>query len=191
MEEYTKNLSLYNKEIALKRELFCRAYTSNNPALFGNGTQAYLAVYGKGKQMSYRAARTCASRLLTSANIRGRINELLEGEGLNDEFVDKQLLFLAAQFGDLKVKLGAVIAYNKFKRRIETPPSPASILDVVSHEQIVTIARRVVAQADGKDSEVNKDDKFGLSSDAKKKEIPTKLALQDDGEGWWKSVAPS
>jgi len=177
MEEYTKNLSLYNKEIALKRELFCRAYTSNNPALFGNGTQAYLAVYGKGRQMSYKAARACASRLLTSANIRRRVNELLEDGGLNDQNVDKQLLFLISQFADLKVKLGAVIAYNKFKRKIELPPSPAKVLDSIADEQIDAIfaravARRLLASESSENNKVDDYDRLDLLPKFDKQEMP-------------------
>lgn len=54
----------------IKQEEFCRKYVENG----GNGTQAYLEVYGCDED----SARTNASRLLTNDNVQEYINELQE-----------------------------------------------------------------------------------------------------------------
>jgi hypothetical protein len=56
--------------------------------------------------------------LLTNSNILSRINEELDAAGLNDNFVDKQLLFAITQNADLSSKVRAIQEYNKLKQRI-------------------------------------------------------------------------
>lgn len=102
-----------------EQETFCRLYATDRE-FFGNGTRAYIEAYGVNlrKKFAYAAARASASRLLTSANICDRINEILEEGGLSDTFVDKQLLFLVTQHKDFAAKIRAIQEYNKLKSRI-------------------------------------------------------------------------
>lgn len=105
-------------KLTLKQELFCKLYISQE--IFGNGTQAYIEAYNIDitEKGAYAVARAGASENLTKPNIIDRINELLEEQGLNDQFVDKQLLFLIQQHADLNAKKGAIQEYNKLKSRI-------------------------------------------------------------------------
>lgn len=102
-----------------KQELFCKYYATDKE-MFGNGTLAYSKAYGvditqPGKK---NIAKANASRLLTYDYILNRINKLLELEGLSDERVDKELLFLISQNADFHVKLGAIKEYNSLRKRI-------------------------------------------------------------------------
>jgi hypothetical protein len=102
-----------------KQERFCQLYTSGGE-FFGNGVQAYIEAY-KPKQTAknwYKSAQGSASRLLSNAIICGRINELLSADGFNNQFMDKQVLFLATQFSDFNAKIRAIQEYNKLKKRI-------------------------------------------------------------------------
>jgi hypothetical protein len=102
-----------------KQELFCQLYATDRE-FFGNGTQTYIEVYepDQHKPNWYKSAQASASRLLSNVIICKRINELLEDEGLNDAFVDKQLLFIITQHDDKSSKVAAIREYNKLKQRI-------------------------------------------------------------------------
>lgn len=104
---------------SVKQEMFCKLYATDR-TFFGNGVEAYLEVYDidRSKANWYKTACACASRLLSNAKVYNRINELLESGGLNDAFVDKQLLFLISQQSDLGAKTNAIREYNKLKSRI-------------------------------------------------------------------------
>lgn len=97
---------------------FCRLYVSEE--FFGNGVQSYLEVYDidRSKPNWYATACVCASQLLSIPKVCQHINNLLESQGLSDEFVDKQILFLITQHAELGTKLGAIREYNKLKGRI-------------------------------------------------------------------------
>lgn len=103
----------------LRQEKFCQLYTSDRQ-FYGNGVEAYLEVYDidKSKPNWYKTACAAASQLLSNINVCKRINELLESQGLNDEFVDKQLLFLITQHADFNAKSKGITEYNKLKKRI-------------------------------------------------------------------------
>lgn len=58
------------EELNIKQEEFCRKYVE----LGGNGTQAYKEVY----ECEEETAKANASRLLTNANVKAYIDELLE-----------------------------------------------------------------------------------------------------------------
>ncbi|MBL7058461.1 terminase small subunit [Patescibacteria group bacterium] len=105
-----------NKEVTKlkpKQELFCQYYASSEEC-FGNGTKSYLKVY---LNVKYDTARTEAAKNLAKPCISARISEILESKGLNDEFVDKQLLFLITQHDDLTNKLNDIKEYNRIKGR--------------------------------------------------------------------------
>ncbi len=104
----------------LKQEAFCQLYVMADKDFFGNGVECYLEVYpiDKSKPNWYKIACQSASRLLSNVKVCERINELLESGGLNDQFVDKQLLFLITQHTDFNAKIRALQEYNKLKQRI-------------------------------------------------------------------------
>lgn len=106
-------------ELNLRQEAFCQLYASDRE-FFGNGTQTYIEAYDidLGKPNAYKVAQAAASRLLSNVKVCTRINELLEEGGLNDGFVDKQLVFLLTQHDDKGSKLGAIREYNKLKQRV-------------------------------------------------------------------------
>ena len=99
-----------------KQERFCNLYVSEE--FFGNGTEAYTKAYDVDVSNGTGSARSAASLLLTNIDICHRINELLDEAGLNDTFVDKQLLFMITQNADFGNKMAAVREYNKLKQRI-------------------------------------------------------------------------
>lgn len=101
-----------------KQELFCQYYVSDD--IKGVGVQAYIRAYNVDmtKKGAYDNAKKSASRLLADVDVCRRINELLEDQGLNPQFADKQLLFLMSQFADLSVKRQATADYNKLVGRI-------------------------------------------------------------------------
>lgn len=106
------------EELNDKQALFCKLYVSKE--FFGNGTLSYCEAYGFDPEdlKEYNTARHCASHLLAKSNISQHINNLLDEAGLNDQFVDKRLLFLMAQNEDKGTALGAIKEYNKLKQRI-------------------------------------------------------------------------
>ncbi len=101
-----------------KQELFCQLYTSKE--FFGNWVQSYIEAYDPdtSKPNWYKTACASASQILSNIKVCNRINEMLESEGLNDQFIDKQLLFLATQHDDKGAKIAAIREYNKLKQRI-------------------------------------------------------------------------
>jgi len=106
------------RELNEKQNLFCKYYVSKE--FFGSGVESYAAAYGLDltNQKEYNTAKTQASKHLTNPNILLRINEELDAAGLNDNFVDKQLLFAITQNADLSSKVRAIQEYNKLKQRI-------------------------------------------------------------------------
>ena len=102
-----------------KQDLFCKLYATDRE-FFGNGVQTYIEVYepDESKPNWYKTACQSASRLLSNVKVCNHINELLEKNGLNDQFVDKQLLFVISQHSELFAKIAAIKEYNKLKSRI-------------------------------------------------------------------------
>ena len=108
------------EELSKKQLYFCELYATHWE-FFGNWVQSYIEAYkpDKTKKNWYNSARSTVSEILTNPNICAKINELLEAKGLNDEFVDKQLLFLITQHDEKSVKLWAIKEYNTLKARLE------------------------------------------------------------------------
>lgn len=108
------------KEIKLnpKQKKFCELYISKE--FFGNGVSAYMEAYNIKPSVkgAYAAARVSAHHLLTNPNILAQINANLDFQGMNDGFVDKQLLLLITQNSDFGSKISAIKEYNKLKQRI-------------------------------------------------------------------------
>lgn len=107
------------EKLSLKQELFCKLYATDRE-FFGNGVQAYIEAYNPSRKKPnwYKTAKANASENLTKPNLCKRINELLETDGLNNEFVDKQLLAMITQHADFSAKIKAIQEYNKLKGRI-------------------------------------------------------------------------
>ena len=110
---------IIGKNLNPKQERFCKLYASNKE-FYGNGVESYAEAYGLNikNPKTYKVAQVSASHQLSKVIICNRINELLEEQGLNDQFVDKQLMLLISQHEDKNVKLGGIKEYNKLKRRI-------------------------------------------------------------------------
>jgi hypothetical protein len=107
------------KKLNPKQEQFCQLYATEKE-FFGNGVETYLEVYDvdSSKPNWYKTACSAASRLLSNVKVIERINELLDEQGLNDAFVDKQLKFLLTQHADFSAKMNAIKEYNKLRQRI-------------------------------------------------------------------------
>jgi phage terminase small subunit len=101
-----------------KQELFCKYFVSKD--FYANGVESYAAAYGLdlSNPKNYNTAKVNASKLLTNTNISSYITQMLDDAGLNDNFVDKQLLFVISQHADLNAKMKAIEQYNKLKQRI-------------------------------------------------------------------------
>ena len=100
-----------------RQKRFCELYATSEE-FFGNGVKAYIAAFStKTKPVKYESAKVNASKLLAEVSVQECINRLLEEKGLNDQFIDKQLLFLVTQHADLHLKLAAIKEYNKMKGR--------------------------------------------------------------------------
>lgn len=107
------------EELSLRQERFCQLYALDT-RFMGSWVNAYLEVYDidTTKKWWYWTACASASRLLTNVKIYTRINNLLEEQWLNDQFVDKQLLYVISQQSDMWNKVQAIKEYNKLKQRI-------------------------------------------------------------------------
>lgn len=102
-----------------KQELFCQVYCGRD--CFSNGVKAYIEAYGINttKPGAYNSAKESASALLTNLDILSRIRGILDLSGLNNEFVDRELLFVMTQNADLNAKVQAMKEYNKLNQRIQ------------------------------------------------------------------------
>lgn len=116
-------------QLSEKEEYFCTLFASDRE-LFGNGVQSYIEAFeievvnkpdpDEPTQKTYRQCQEHARTLLLNTVILKRINEIFEGRGLNDEFVDKQLEKVITQDADFNPKMKAIVEYNKLKKRTTT-----------------------------------------------------------------------
>lgn len=133
------------KELNEQQKEFCRLYVSEE--FFGNGVQSYIEAYNidQKKPLWYNTACSAASRLLSNVKVCEHINKLLEDNGLTDQFIDKQMLFLISQHSDFTAKLGAIREYNKLKGRItqKVDMTTKSIFDMskLSDEELIIYAQ--------------------------------------------------
>ena len=112
--EIGKELKLTPKQVD-----FCRYYTTEE--YFGNGVRAFGKAYGFNPDNKNERARCSvgASTALRHATILTLIDILLDSEGFNDQFMDKQLLKVATQDADLKAKMLAIKTYNEISGRVK------------------------------------------------------------------------
>lgn len=108
-----------DKKLTLKQERFCQLYATS-AEFFGNGARSYAEAYNKPMRNihEYKVCQNGASENLSKPFIAARINELLSEDGLNDQFVDKQLLYLLTQHEDRGAKMAAIKEYNAVRGRI-------------------------------------------------------------------------
>lgn len=140
------------KELSPEEEKFCRLYATDKEC-FGNGTKAALHAfdtYDPDDTSDYRAAANRAHNLLKKSKITRGINEALEHRGLNDEFIDKQLLFLISQHEDYSTKLKAIKEYNRLMERIEGKSGDRDIYNFFEtvHQQADEIEKQKAQDAD-------------------------------------------
>lgn len=131
MSELSENTT----DLNINMQKFCENFVSKD--FFGNGVQSYIDAYEVDltQKGGYDSAKAGAYRLLLDKRITDHINSLLEKEGLNDEFVDKQLLMLITQNADFAAKAKAISEYNKLKARI----TDKKIIDFGGAKQIFKI----------------------------------------------------
>lgn len=112
--EIGKELKLLPRQID-----FCKYYTTEE--FYGNGIRAYGKAYGLNPDnKNERAACSVgANNNLKHGAILMLINILLDSEGFNDSFVDKQLLKVITQDADLKAKMLAIKTYNEITGRVK------------------------------------------------------------------------
>lgn len=174
------------EKLTPEQDEFCRLYASDIEC-FGNGTRSYVIAYGlnPGNETDYKTAMTGASRNLEKPHIVKRINELLEAQGLNNMYVDKQLLFLISQHVDFPTKLQSIKEFNKMHGRI----IDRAQLEVSDKQTIVEI----VKQYEGQDSipckidgacntETMQDTNLHAVQDAPEKPLTDKDVLTDGTE---------
>lgn len=112
MSNLIKFIGLDKKDyqINLKQKLFCDIYLSSKGSSISAVENSGYKVNGNRK-----LASSIASENLTKPNICAYLNLKLKENGLDDELIDKQLLFLINQYSDLRVKLSAIDTYYKLR----------------------------------------------------------------------------
>lgn len=134
------------EELTLKEELFCRNYASTRE-FFGNGTRSYMDAF---QTEDAHSASTLAARLLVKVGVCQRIASLLTLQGWNDQFVDKQTLFLITQNGDLKAKAAGVKIYNEVKKRITQKMELSADKDSGFKVEFITVkSKKDVPESEG------------------------------------------
>lgn len=102
-------------------EIYSDPQMGSVQAVLGAGYDCRNKKGGINMQLVY----SIASENLRKPNICQYIATLIDASGLNDNVVDKHLLFNITQFDDLRAKNTAIDIYNKMKRRYgnsEIPP---------------------------------------------------------------------
>ncbi len=105
--------------LTFRQMKFCQLYTTQE--FFGNGLEAFGEAYGidtSNKNLRNQAG-VGANKALKNEAILLFIDILLDGEGLNDQFADKQLLMVMQQNSDLKSKMLALKTYYEINGRLK------------------------------------------------------------------------
>lgn len=113
--------------LSAEDEDFCQIFAGPTE-MFGNGVQSYIRAYkiivvnkpraGKPKEKTYSACKAAAHERLTNPTFLARINEIFEGGGLNESFVDKQLEKVITQDAEFAPKVQAIKEFNRLKKRV-------------------------------------------------------------------------
>lgn len=113
--------------LSAEDEDFCQIFAGPTE-MFGNGVQSYIRAYkisvvnkprrGNPKEKTYSACKVAAHDRLTNPNFLARINEIFEGGGLNETFVDKQLEKVITQDAEFAPKVQAIKEFNRLKKRV-------------------------------------------------------------------------
>jgi hypothetical protein len=114
------NLKELAKALNPRQLLFCKLFVTD-AELIGNGCKSYCKAYGLdySDPKENRTARSNAYDLLTKPYIMAYVDALLEEGGLNDQNIEKQLLFVATQNADFGAKMTAIKEYNALRGRIK------------------------------------------------------------------------
>ena len=103
--------------LTAEQKIFCETYVTSE--FFCNWVESYIEAYKLDRKKDYNTAKSNAYKLLTQSKILEYIESLIDYAGLNDQFVDKQLLKLIQQDSEKSVKLWAIKEYNLLKIRID------------------------------------------------------------------------
>jgi len=113
--------------LTAKQENFCRLYTDlTSPETFNQPGICYKLA-GYSTKCTDKNLTAAARYMLRNKDIKKRLLELLEAQGLNDFTVDGQLLRVLKQDKDLSNKMAAIKEYNKIRRRAKDNQGPTSI----------------------------------------------------------------
>jgi len=139
------------QKLNIKQECFCRYYATDSECL-GNGVRAYIKAYTtKREKPSYNAAKSNAHRLLTSAYIQARINEILAETHLNEVSVAVQLAFLINQHANLTVKARAIDIYYRMKGMYQPQKVEHEFAHLSDEHLRERVADKIVKLLGGKD----------------------------------------
>lgn len=121
------------KENCTPKQARFAEYYCLDEEIYGNATRCYAKAYGIdiSEEKGYSVAHSAAVRLLQNVSVLEYMGELIDNSGLNNAFVDFQLLNLIKQDEDKATKLRAIQEFNKLRARIkdaETPRTPLSEL---------------------------------------------------------------
>ena len=106
------------KYLSPRQLTFCKIFTSHEEVLW-NGVRSYAKAYQIEDKIDthYKAIQVCASRLLWNDIICRWINYILDMT-FSPEHIDSQLVLLARQQSDPRIKIEAIRELNKLKGRI-------------------------------------------------------------------------
>lgn len=131
-----KTNKLILKQLTPCEELFCQYYVKDKD-LMGNKIRSYMKAFNV-PENKYNSASSNINYIINKEHIILRIDELLKetyGKDLNDNTVDRHLLFVIMQNFDLNAKVAGIREYNRIKGRVThkisvTPELPKPIIEI-------------------------------------------------------------
>lgn len=126
-----KFTGLDNQEYTLteQQKLFSETYIQPFMSSVEAVIEAGYDVYKDNGSVDANLARVIAHENLMKPNICQYITTLIDACGLNDQTVDKHLLFNITQYSDLKAKNTAIEIYSKMKGRFAPEKHEHSIIE--------------------------------------------------------------
>lgn len=127
------------------RQIMFAQYYSTSEEFFFQGAKAYAKAYGYdyNDRNQRNAINVGSNSNLKHSTILTFIQILLDGEGLNDSFVDKQILSVITQSADLKAKMLAIREYNTItgrnKRLLEVTVNNTYNYAALSPQELATM----------------------------------------------------
>lgn len=128
-----------------ERQIMFAQYYATSEEFFFQGAKAYAKAYGYdyNDRNQRNTINVGSNTCLKHSTILTFIQMLLDGEGLNDSFVDKQILSVITQSADLKAKMLAIREYNSItgrnKRLLEVTVNNTYNYAALSPEELATM----------------------------------------------------